>query len=508
MSRPAPLRSCRRLALAVGLLFLGACSDSGTEPDPGTPTGSLRVTTATTGEPGALDPDGYTLNVGSGTTIGANETKVINGLPLGSVTVELMAVAGNCEFTSAESATVTISESTTAEASFALGCETLPGMYRWAASIGGEPTGTAVADDGTIYVASAESQARLFALGSDGSVAWSFVADEYITGAPAVAPDGTIVFGTGLGTVYTLNPDGTEKWTYDAGGAFGVYGSPAVGPDGTVYVSNDAFLDPPTLHALNADGTLKWAYSSGGRGGFIPAVGPDGTVYLAADEADVGRLIALDSDGSQAWSYETDGGLGAPAVAADGTVYVGGIASWDGTTLTVDGKLYALASDGTLAWSYQTDGAVFTAPAIGADGTIYAMSGGGQEDDDPVGTIYAVNADGSENWTTQLSGCAAESGGPTVGADGTIYAPVGGCVAGGVGILHAYDAAGSELWQFEVGGEFKVIRGASPLTADGTLYVTSQLTGEVYAVKSDSPGLAATAWPKRGGGNANAGTGS
>ncbi len=471
--------------------------------------GNLRVTTETAGDPGALDANGYLLNIGSSSaSLSTNGMKVIDGLPLGEVTVELTSVATNCQITSEATATVTITESETAEASFTLACETLAGMYRWATTVGGELVGTAMAADGTIYAATNADQAMLFALAPDGTVAWSFTADEYIAGPPSVAPDGTIHFGSGAGTLYALNPDGTAKWTYTVGGVFGVSGTPVVGPDGTVYVSDDNFLDPPTIHAVSSAGTQLWTYSDGGSAGYRMALGAGGTLYAAKDETANGRLVALDaSDGSVDWTYELDGSGSAPAIAEDGTIYVGGTGSFDSGSgiFTTDGKLYALNPDGSLAWTYQTGGAVFTSPALAADGTIYVTSGGSQDDTDPVGTVYALNSDGSEAWRDPLSGCPAEYGGVTVGADGTLYVPVGGCVFGGVGILHAYDAAGSELWQFEVNGEFKVIKGSSPIAADGTAYVASQLTGEIYAVKTGSMGLAASAWPKPGRDNQNSG---
>ncbi len=92
--------------LGAGALMLAACTD----PNPmdlGRPTGSLRITTATTG--GALDPDGYIACVdprsdGHGGTacayggpqaIGVNGTVTVT-VDTGAHTVPLMGVAANC----------------------------------------------------------------------------------------------------------------------------------------------------------------------------------------------------------------------------------------------------------------------------------------------------------------------------------------------------------------------------------------------------------------------------
>ena len=51
-------------------------------------------------------------------------------------------------------------------------------------------------------------------------------------------------------------------------------------------------------------------------------------------------------------------------IGADGSIYFG----------SADGKLYALNPNGSQEWSFTTDGPIFSSPAIGADGTIYAGS--------------------------------------------------------------------------------------------------------------------------------------
>jgi outer membrane protein assembly factor BamB len=376
-------------------------------------------------------------------------------------------------------------------------------MARWVTEIGGEPVGVAVGPDGRIYAATNAVTASLFALDPDGTVAWSYAADEYIASPPSVGADGTVYFGDGLGTLYALNPDGTLNWTYALGGAFGVGGTPAIGSDGTIYVSDDNFLEAPTLYAINPDGTLAWDYSDGGRARLRVAVAADGTIYLGRDEQTQGVLVALNADGSLKWSYVADGPVAEMAIGPDGNVYFVGGFAFDGTSLLPDGKLYAVNPDGTLAWTYQTAGGGFYAPSLASDGTVYAMTGGAQEDEDQVGTLYAVTSDGTEQWKVELTGC--PGNGATVGADGTVYAPIAGCVFGGVGILEAFDPGGTKEWEFEVNGDFKVILGSVPIVADGTAYFVSQLTGEVYAVKTTSLGLAASSWPKPAADNANSG---
>ena len=69
--------------------------------------------------------------------------------------------------------------------------------------------------------------------------------------------------------------------------------------------------------------------------------------------------------GALAWSYTTGNGVfSSPAVAADGTIYVG----------SDDSYLYAFNHDGSLQWTYQTTNSIASSPAIGTDGTVYVGS--------------------------------------------------------------------------------------------------------------------------------------
>ncbi len=488
----------------LALLVTGCGDEPGTDPvGPSTPTGSVAIQATTTGDPGAIDRSGYTVMVGSANqTVMANGSVTVTGVSVGDVAVSLADVASNCT-ASSTSETVTVTDGGTATASFSVDCATDPGIARWFADIGGELNGTSVGTDGKIYAPSADAEGVLFALDPDGSEAWSFTADDGIAAPPSVHSDGSLYFGTSTGFVYALDADGTELWSTNLSGVFGVGGAPAIAGDGTQYWSNDNFLDAPTLTAMSPTGTVSWSYSDGGQGSFSgPVVADDGTVYAGLDRGLGGTLVALDPAGVELWSYDTDGRPTAAAIGSDGTVYFGGVTSLVGGNPVIDGKLYAVGSDGSLTWTFPTGGVIERAPAIGADGTIYVISGTMDLNGDPdVGRLHAVNSDGTESWSVALDGCA--GAGPTVGADGTIYAPVAGCRFGGSGVVEAFDATGSPLWVFEIFGEFKVVDGSVPIAVDGTMYVASQLTGEVYAVRTESMGLAASAWPKPGHDNQN-----
>ena len=146
-----------------------------------------------------------------------------------------------------------------------------------------------------------------------------------------------------------------------------------------------------------------------------PAVAADGTIYVGSTD---GILYALAPNGTVKWGYETgDQIVASPAVGSDGTVYIG----------SSDRQLYALNPDGTLQWVYPTKAILSSSPALAPDGTIYAAGTNldgtliCSDPPNPVqfSTFYAMNPDGTQKWSITLSGAVNSS--PVIARDGTIY---------------------------------------------------------------------------------------
>jgi hypothetical protein len=105
-----------------------------------------------------------------------------------------------------------------------------------------------------------------------------------------------------------------------------------------------------------------------------------------------------------------------PAIASDGTIYVGvnQVTYSDGLTTPIQGYLFAYNPNGTLKWTYMLQKPAYntallsvfnsSTPAIGNDGTIYfgteVNNPGTQGYAGPVGKtfVYAVNSDGTLKW--------------------------------------------------------------------------------------------------------------
>ncbi len=184
--------------------------------------------------------------------------------------------------------------------------------------------------------------------------------------------DGTIYFGSdysagsGSGSLYAFNPDGTQKWIFDA--EDDISSSPAIGLDGTIYVGSDARY----VYAINPDdGTQKWRYYTGG-GYSSPAIGLDSTIYVGSMN---NRVYALAPDGSMKWSFNTGATVySSPLIGADGTIYVG----------CYNNNIFAINSAGEEQWVYDTGRFVYASPAMGKDGTVYIGNMGG--------TLFALNS--------------------------------------------------------------------------------------------------------------------
>jgi hypothetical protein len=314
-------------------------------------------------------------------------------------------------------------------------------FYATEAPVTGQPS---IAADGTVYFS--DHNGKLYAVGSDGSLRWSFSgAGERFVGTPAIAADGTIIVqGSKL---YAVSPNGTLAWTFTVPTyATGDMMSPSIGTDGTIYVTNGN-----QLFAVRSSGAEAWSMSANTR---MPVIGSNGTVYAMGSG---GTLQALGPGGQVKWTFGSSGSQ--MSVADNGSVLF---------TMPTPGasnadSLTAVRPDGTPSWSLDLGYAWAFEPATAADGTIYVDTGSG---------LAAVNPDGTKRWVAQLTGA---SGGwaPVVGADGTVYVGTNAsAVSSGPGPdiigagLQAISADGERAWIFQPQATF-----TSPsMGADGTLY--------------------------------------
>ena len=185
---------------------------------------------------------------------------------------------------------------------------------------------------------------------------------------------------------------------------------------------------------------VKWEYTVGGFDSSAPAMGADGTIYVGLGT----YLFALSPTGSSIWSFPTGGVVRAPLVAEDGTIYVG----------STDGKLYAINPNGTQKWAYATGGWIGDSPALASDGTIYI----GSSDT----FFYAINPDGTLQWKHEVGSWINSS--PALDGGGVIY------FGSTTSWIYALNYDGTQRWSYPTG---TYVDGSPAIGSDGTIYIGS-----------------------------------
>ena len=206
--------------------------------------------------------------------------------------------------------------------------------------------------------------------------------------AAAIDAAGFIYFGDRDNTFYKYSSAGVRIATYNHGHEGDINSSAAIAPDGTIYISFiQNFSGFGVVTALQAHPTnpsqfaVKWSYVAGAFGTTSsPAVAPNGTIYVGFAN---GTLHALKDNGSSVellWAKQvgTNQIISSPTIGADGTVYIGsntgfhaldpgtGDTKWTFPTLGFVGHTTAQATDGTLYFVAQSS----------AIRTVYALTPG------------------------------------------------------------------------------------------------------------------------------------
>ncbi len=256
-----------------------------------------------------------------------------------------------------EDSRVLLVESWNSGASVLHAFDTASGNERWRFNVGGGALegSTAIGSDGTIYVAGTS----LHALNPDGSIQWS--TSQYSNVRPVVGPNGNIYLATLSGRIIAITPDGAERWIMEAEDGFTV--SPTIDDDGTLY----AMSQNGHLFAVTSNGQKVWDHRFEDGTFAAPIVGKS-VLYVVGEVAQgKGKLYALRSgDGSVLWQRDFSGAVCPPALAADGTLYVG----------SYDQAMYAFRPDMRRRWAFRAT-AKFGIPAVAQDGTVFVGTDNG-----------------------------------------------------------------------------------------------------------------------------------
>jgi len=353
----------------------------------------------------------------------------------------------------------------------------------------------AIATDGTIYVAAEDGY--FYAFNSNGSVKWSeyIYGEDYQHNSPSIASDGTVYIG-GSDTLYAFNPDGTTKWSFPSAVDTLFLENSTIDLNGVIY-----FGTYPTnyakgrLYALYPNGTEKWHYdltNVAGCGG-TPALALDGTVYIGEKIVTGGTILqfhAVNPNGTEKWTIDfgvTQYGnvFGGASVASDGTIYIGA----NQHLYLNDAKLYALNPDGTEKWTFSLKAdlgspnapSIYDSVAIASDGTIYFATSAAA----PVTSkLYALNPDGTKKWRYEFHDFLMYSyadiwSSPCIDAEGVIYIERAGWIC-------AINSDGTAKWGLRLPGVGENWGSSPALDLNGTVYIGN--TVGFFAVGGDIAG--------------------
>jgi Tol biopolymer transport system component len=345
-------------------------------------TGSVQVSTTTTGA--SLDPDGYGITV-DGTPAGSIErdgNQTVGGLAPGSHQIALTGLPANCTLEDANQE-ITVSAGAVSSVAFAIACSPRAHKIAFASDREGSWDIFVMDEDGTnqlrltdnpesdrdpswspdgtrlAYMSVREGNAEIFVMNADGSGLVNLTNDPAFDGRPAWSPDGKkIAFdsdrdtrdGIGMHEIYLMNADGTDPVRLPTNQPRSVNLDPSWSPDGTriAFASND-FGNTYDIYVIDADGSGLVNVTHGYPAfSTAPAWSPDGRQIAFSRFTDTPTnfdVYVMDPDGSNqkmlTMDPASDGELAGPTWSPDSRR----IAFWSSRLGGSD--IYVMNSDGT-----------------------------------------------------------------------------------------------------------------------------------------------------------------
>jgi outer membrane protein assembly factor BamB len=208
---------------------------------------------------------------------------------------------------------------------------------------------------------------------------------------------------------------------------------------------------------------IKWSYQTKGRlGRASPAIAADGTIYVGDQDR---CLYAISPEGKLVWNRRIAGRLGdaTGSVTDDGTVVIASVA----------GQLYAFDPSGKLLWLSKETWAAVTSPVSTRDGLVIV---GARKQDASSGQqdrVVAVDGWGNTVWEASVQGELGDA--PAIAADGTIY------FGTQRSYIYALSRHGLVKGRFRANGR---ILSSPSITREGLVLIGSN-DGNLYALSPD-----------------------
>ncbi|MBI3986815.1 MAG: VCBS repeat-containing protein [Lentisphaerae bacterium] len=344
------------------------------------------------------------------------------------------------------------------------------GGLKWKVDAPGVVNSPAIGMDGNIYFIA--SNLNLCSLSPNGTTNWIYpqfptapYAGSMYQMGPVLDTNGTIYVALGS-TLYAINPDGTEKWAFLAGGT--IKAQPTIAADGSIVVASS----PNWIKTVNAaNGTLTTittgtnAFPTGGETLSAMAVTTNGLICAGALGGN--NVYVLNPDLTLNRTFAITNTYSGPSLDQDGNLYIG--------IGTVGCLLYSLnIANGTTNW-FSPDAGLppYTASAVGSNGLIYVGTSAG---------VKSFMTNGTTNAAWTIDG--ANGSVPLIAENGMVY-------IGGQTSLYAYSAAGAVVWKYSFGPN--AVGPCSPVVdRQGTVYIGAG--NSLYAIYGASP-ISTGPWP-------------
>ncbi|MEZ4266642.1 MAG: hypothetical protein R3F39_09715 [Myxococcota bacterium] len=347
------------------------------------------------------------------------------------------------------------------------------------------PNGTALGDDGRLYVG---TEGGVLAFDAEREPLWS------VGGTRAVTADGG-VYVQGYGGFSRLDPSGEELW-YVGGIGYGVFGSPGLpafdlqsrfwsavelpdeslvyGTDGKAVTSYETIRQPASAYALDESGTIiyrphRWD---------VPDADDPNTPWFEWAEGPRIQAVRV-SDGFVLWELQR------PTIQNDTHVQVSARAG--GGVMIADTWGYLVVdSKGKEIFEPDGDPKTYSEMTVGEDGSVYAADSG---------RVRRWTAAGEPMWEKKMVATGTTRT-PTIAADGSSYLAVD-LSNGGKGVL-ALEANGESRWGFTAQAT------CSDPVIDDDKWLWTACGAWLFRLPASAK-LADSVWPRYRGGNGNAG---
>lgn len=219
---------------------------------------------------------------------------------------------------------------------------------------------------GNIYVG--DRGKKLCVFSKTGELLKTITLENEVASGLSLSKAGDIYFGSNPTSVFCYNfATGTKTFTSDLGGSGLKANSYTIGEDHTIYTAT-AIAGGSGVVAINSDGSEKWTYTAPGEivdGGVVVAA--DGTLYATGGKvvegATSGGIIALNSDGTLKWHYATPDDVSGSIPLIDNRGYV--------HFFSDKAVYYIVKPDGTLLSSAILGVKTSSSPVMNANGHLF-----------------------------------------------------------------------------------------------------------------------------------------